>query len=390
MGRTLRALLAAALVTVGLVAATADGAQAGNGYFTKQDLTTAGGEQAGYSTTVPQWYTPWDRVRHIAYVGVGNIAIGSQQSSNSTWSWTTTPEVPYIAWIVAYAYSWDHSSHIIYSSSDGHLHELWYSEASPTWHDGDLTASTGAPANLLVRSGFEQGGQQHLVASGLMNGHIWEFNFRPGYGWQATDLNTTTGATALGLAVGAGRGDTYGQTIAYYGSTDHRAHALTWTSSAGWSDVALTAPLTASDDLTIFASPAGDRVTITYHTNVINVGFADLHMVTWTAATGWTDTDVTAATGAPDDFNTDGQGVYLQSDGSDRFYQCDVTGQIQEYVHTSDGRWFAWLDAAQGFTDGSVEPAALAFPADNEGRRWTVSVASIDNNDHVNLLDMTN
>jgi hypothetical protein len=66
-----------------------------------------------------------------------------------------------------------------------------------------------------------------------------------------------------------------------------------------------------------------------------------------------------------------------------------VTGQIQEYVHTSDGRWFAWLDAAQGFTDGSVEPSALAFPADNEGGRWTVSVTSIDNNGHVNLMDMT-
>lgn len=386
-----RRLAAVLLVGAGLAATAPTAAHAGNGFLTDQDLTSAGAP-AGVSGKTAGWYTPWDRVRHVAYFNSDNvITVASLAPGASTWSWTTTPSVSPIGIVMTgYAYAWDRSSHVIYLGSDNHVHELWYTQSSPVWHDADLTSVTGAPSGLWPTSGYELDGGQHIVASTTGGTHVlYQLLFIPGTGWQAQNLTSLTagGPFTTLLPVGVARGSIYGQTFAYLAG-DGYIHALSHTGGNPWSDQAVGAN-SVYTGLGIFANPDGSRLVITY-VGPVNSTSRHLHELTWTPGTGWSDTDVTAASGGPAFTGAGiGSGLFLAADGSDRIFAVDASNAIWEYVRTRDGQWFAWKDKANGTSHMYTDVTAFAAPDNAAASSYTHYVIYLDGNNHVHVMDMT-
>ncbi|WP_432834342.1 hypothetical protein [Dactylosporangium sp. CA-092794] len=387
-----RRLAAAVAVSAGLAVAAPSAAHAGNGFFTSQDLT-ASGAPVGASGKTTGWYTPWDRVRHVAYFNTSNvITIASLAPGASTWSSATAPNVSPVGLVLTgYAYAWDRSSHVIYLGSDNHVHELWYTQDSPVWHDADLTAVTGAPSGLWPTTGYEQGGAQHIVASTTSTHVLYHLVFTPGTGWQAQNLTTFTdgGPYTTLLPVGVSRGD--GQTIAYL-ARDGFIHALSSTTGSGWSDVAIRQAVGANNvyaGLGIFFDAGGSRLAITY-VGPVNPTPRHLHELTWTPSAGWSDSDVTAASGGPAFTGAGiGGGLSLASDGSDRIFTVDAANAIWEYVRVRGGRWFAWKDTGDGTVQANNDVTAFAAPDDAAGTSYTDYVVYLDGSGHPHVMDMT-
>jgi hypothetical protein len=53
--------------------------------------------------------------------------------------------------------------HVVFRTTDGHIHELWWSPDPLAWHDNDLTASTGAPVAAGDPMGYVFADIQHVV-----------------------------------------------------------------------------------------------------------------------------------------------------------------------------------------------------------------------------------
>ncbi|EWM11471.1 hypothetical protein [Kutzneria sp. 744] len=173
----------------------APAAHAGDGYFTSQDLT--GAIAAPIGRTEPSgWSTPWDLKRHFAYVSEDRQLIVASAGPDGAWSWTVaTTNGGYIfGYLATYSYTWDHSSHIVYTdASTSHLMETWSSEASPRWQTVDLTETYHEPKAKVSPRGYEQDGQQHLFFKEYDAGAIWEATFVPGTGWGFTNLTSRAG-----------------------------------------------------------------------------------------------------------------------------------------------------------------------------------------------------
>lgn len=88
----------------------------------------------------------------------------------------------------AYVFAAEGSQHVIFRSGDGHLHELWWT-ANLGWGHGDLTATAGAPAAAGDPTAyvFAAEGTQHVVYP-TSDGHLHELWWRPGPGAHDGDL----------------------------------------------------------------------------------------------------------------------------------------------------------------------------------------------------------
>jgi hypothetical protein len=72
----------------------------------------------------------------------------------------------------AYYVGAENTKHVIYRSSDGRLHDIWwYPGAAPGY--SDLTAFAGAPLAKDSPVGFTENGHQHVAYRGTDN-HIYE------------------------------------------------------------------------------------------------------------------------------------------------------------------------------------------------------------------------
>jgi hypothetical protein len=192
-----------------------------------------------------------------------------------------------------YVFAAQGTQHVIYRGSDNHIHELWWDNNG--WHQGDLSAATGAPAAASDPDGymFNAQGTQHVNYRGVDN-HIhelwWDNN-----GWHHGDLTTATGAPAA-----AGDPDGYmfdaqqTQHVNYRG-VDNHIHELWW-GSGTWHHGDLTAatgaPAAASDPTGYVFAAQGTQ-------HVIYRG-SDNHIhELWWDNNGWHQGDLSAATGAP-------------------------------------------------------------------------------------------
>jgi hypothetical protein len=100
---------------------------------------------------------------------------------------------PSVGALSAYVFDAETTQHVIYRSSNGHIHELWwFPKGAP--HNGDLTAATGAPLTAGNPSGymFEAEGTQHVVYRG-QDAHIHEIWWNA-QGNHHNDLTAATGA----------------------------------------------------------------------------------------------------------------------------------------------------------------------------------------------------
>ena len=290
--------------------------------------------------------------------------------------------------MIGYSYAWDRSSHVIYWGNDEHIHELWFTQSSPVWHDADLTAVTGAPVSLVPMSGFEQGGAQHVIALALGGSAIWKLSFTPSGGWQAQNLTKLTGAVPGSLfeAVGIGRGDDFGLLVPYQ-ADDGFLHALQSPSGTGWTDLPISRLANAaapSNGIDVFQSSGSFRLVVLYA-----VGYR-LHELFWTEATGWSDVDVTASSGGPHFDNLYlGSGLFFEADASDRIFTHDQGGALWEYVRTRDDRWYVWKDLAYGAVATDGEVSAFAAPDDAAGNSYTEYVSYVAQDRHLHVMDFT-
>jgi hypothetical protein len=393
MSRNWAKALAAVLATgVALLAAPA--AHAGAGYFTSQDLTASIGAPIGNDQAVG-WSTPWDQQRHFAYTGYhGSELIVASSAPSGTWSWTRAADHVYGGFLSAYSYSWDHSSHIVYTDgTNHHLMEVWSSENSPTWQTVDLTATYSGPDVSLDPHGYEQDGQQHIVFENVSTnaGELWEAVFAPGAGWRFVNVTAQSGVHMIddmGWALTAASLGSDGEAIGYL-SADGYPHVLTG-QRGRWTDQRVGTPADEGsyynlDSMVFLRDGHAQRYVLRY------LGTDDdVHEAAWTSA-GWTDTDVTAVTGSRGiAFPSLANDSYIwNADGSEHMFAADRnTLAVHEFVRTRDGRWYFWTDTGPVHNDlGWV--AAFATPDDSVHGTETEFYIYYDENRHVIISDLT-
>jgi hypothetical protein len=127
-----------------------------------------------------------------------------------------------------YVFAAEGTQHVVYNSGDGHIQELWW-RADGRVHHNDLTSATDATRAAGDPSGyvFAAQGTQHVVYCGV-DSHIHELWWRASDGWHHNDLTAATrGPDARGTPSGyvfAAQGT---QHVVYLGN-DRHIHELWW------------------------------------------------------------------------------------------------------------------------------------------------------------------
>src|SRR5216683_1936609 len=130
--------------------------------------------------------------------------------------------------LAAYAWETRRSRQVVYSSGDGHIHELML-EVGGTWSHTDLTDFAGAPladGSSLVGFAWEGGGTKQVIYTGN-NGNIYELVAGPDNMWRYADLTSLTSSPLVDGTALAGYAWETGETklIVYVGS-DRHVHEL--------------------------------------------------------------------------------------------------------------------------------------------------------------------
>jgi hypothetical protein len=122
-------------------------------------------------------------------------------------------------------YEWETvgTKQVVYKDANGHIHELWVGVGG-SWKHADLTKIASAPpasGGFLTGYEWEKGGSKQVVYT-TNDGHIHELWVRPDEEWKHADLMQMTGApTAIGTgtSVAAYEWPTQGtKQVAYVGS----------------------------------------------------------------------------------------------------------------------------------------------------------------------------
>jgi len=147
---------------------------------------------------------------------------------------------------------------VIFLDSEGHVHELWHA-GSGGWQHNDLTQLAGASAYLAAVPQLIGGGPGSLIHGYVTvfnseqhvnyldsDGHVHELWYSDWGGWQHNDLTQLAGATGYPAAPGSsldGYATVYnGQQHVNYIGTDGLIHELWYQDGGGlpWQHTALT------------------------------------------------------------------------------------------------------------------------------------------------------
>ena len=252
------------------------------------------GWEAGRSKQVV--YTASDSHIHELFIAVG----GKWGHADLT----TLTGAPSAKASVASGYGWEagRSKQVLYTTSDGHIHELFVAVGGK-WGHADLTAITGAPLAFQSPSGYSwEAGRSKQVIYQTEDGHIHELSVAVGGKWGHADLTTLTGAPLAqeiidGYSWEAGRS----KQVAYIARDDHHIHELFVAVGGGWGHANLTAltdaPLVGGGGAfgaSGYSWEAGRSKQVVYTTS-------DRHLHELFVAVGgkWGHADLTALTGAP-------------------------------------------------------------------------------------------
>jgi hypothetical protein len=174
--------------------------QVGGGGWNHIDLTQAAAAPNGVESVLTSWADP--KNQHVGFMtAIGTIGGLSSPIGGGTWTYTdliqaANAPVPGNTFLTSW--SDPNYQHLVYESSDRHLHELFSPSSGGTWATGDLTAATGAPLadeDSPLTSWWDKK-YQHVVY--FASGHVQELYFPIGGGtWATGDLTAATGAPAV-------------------------------------------------------------------------------------------------------------------------------------------------------------------------------------------------
>lgn len=198
------------------------------------DLTvTAHAALLAADGTIAAYTFESEGTEHVIYVGVdGHLhelwsGTSGWHSSDLTQVTNTPDPITAAGNLTAYASSATHTQHVVFSSVDGRLLELW-SGRSAGWHITDLSATAqGLPARRLSGYAFDRQGTQHIVYVGA-DRRLYELWWADG--WHAGNLTAATGDPPCSPNSLAGYTFEAQQTqhIACIGAPDGHVHELWW------------------------------------------------------------------------------------------------------------------------------------------------------------------
>ena len=139
-------------------------------------------------------YTTADGHIHELYVPLG----GKWAHADLTQR-TSAPPVSYESFLAAYQWDAGKSKQVVYMTADGHIHEL-YVPLGGSWAHADLTGLTGAPPGLgpSILAGYQwTAGVTKQVVYGTPDGDIHELYLPPGGSWKHADLTKITSGPPL-------------------------------------------------------------------------------------------------------------------------------------------------------------------------------------------------
>jgi len=206
--------------------------------------------------------------------------------------------------LVAFSWKAGGTKNLVYTGREGHLHEL-SAGVTGKWKYTDLMQVTGAPlaeSSLLAAYDWAKGKTKHVVyTSG--DGHIHELMSGPDGGWRHTDLMATLDVPlSNGSSLAAYTWEAGGTRQVVYTSTDGDVYELACGEDARWTfaDVSgsTAAPLAAGTALTGFAWETGLSKQIVYVGSDRHV-----HELRMELHGAWNHTDLTQLLGVPEASN---------------------------------------------------------------------------------------
>jgi hypothetical protein len=182
---------------------------------------------------------------------------------------------------------------VVYAAQDGHVHQL--ALISGSWHDSDLSASTGTAGGTEAFAFTHGDGTTGIVYAGSI-GDIHELTYSTGT-WTDHDLSAAAGAGSNNISpFGYVRGD--GVTAVVYQSSNFDVHEMTLTAPFTWVDADLTTAANTAVRPGFLSGPRG--YVFPNGTTAVAYAGADQHVHQLSLSGGaWTDHDLTALTGAP-------------------------------------------------------------------------------------------
>ncbi len=273
-------------------------------HWAHNDLTVAAGAQnypAAPGTTLDGYETSFNNQQHVNYIGTdGHV---HELVYTNHWAHTDLtaaagaqkyPAAPGSA-LDGYQTTFNNQQHVNYFGTDGHVHELVYTDH---WSHTDLTAAAGAQ-NYPAAAGSALDGyqtsfnnQQHVNYIGV-DGHVHELVYTNH--WGHTDLTAAAGAQGFLPAAGSAL-DGYQtsfnsqQHVNYIGKDGH-VHELVYTNHWGHTD--LTVAAGAQSSLPAAGSPLdGYQTTFNNQQHVNYIGSnGDVHELVYTDH--WSHNDLT-------------------------------------------------------------------------------------------------
>jgi hypothetical protein len=308
------------------------------------------------------WSTPWDGQHHFAYVSTdGQVIVASGAAQTNTWSWTSASSqaglspsaVKPSGSLLAYSYTWDLSSHIIFGyetpTSTGvelHIYELWKTQTDATWHVAQLVAAGGYTGDAFALVGGYQynGGQEFYYRLGNLTQQV---DFIPSTGWQLTGSPRSTDDWTAGAAPGY---------LAYW---DYHGIILNSTKYQGGSSDGDLHVVTTNGRVAVFATDFYAGLPESLTEMVPPPG-----TVAPPGEPTWITTDpVTASGAAPITGHIGPNSIIGYANNSEHVFYANTDGSVHEIVRSSTGTWYAWADTNPNTVQGDN---VVAFSGPND------------------------
>jgi hypothetical protein len=260
-------------------------------------------------TTLVGYSWQGNGTKHIVYTSSDGHVHELITSTVGGWQYTHITEqahgsVAEGATLAAFAWESNVTRHVGYISSDGHIHEV-VSGKDNIWKDTDITAHTGTPEagedSPIVGYAWDANNTRSFVYI-ADDGRVYALVAGTDDKWQSTDLIAQTNAPkAFGVALTGYVWTTSETQQIVYISADRHIQELSAGRDGTWSHIDVTqathAPIAQNDVIVGFEWTASSAKQIIYLDTAEN---PHLHELMLTQGGTWRHTDITKLTGASD------------------------------------------------------------------------------------------
>jgi len=292
--------------------------------------------------------------------------------------------------ITAYEWLLNETTHVVYESGDNHIHEMVVGQ-DRIWRDGDITRQAGGPEledAIMTGYAWPDGRTQQIAYVSPMNnnGHIHELVMLQDHAWSYEDLMaqptgapSPDGLTLVGYAWKTGGT----KQVVYTGAAGH-VHELATGVTGMWRYTDLTqvtgSPLAEGALLAAYAWEAKGTRQVVFMS-----GDGHIHELMTGTRDAWSQTDLTAITGAP---LADGSALAAyawERGGTKQVVYTGNNGNIYELVAGMDNTW-RYVDVTSLTSSPLADGSALAAFAYETG--GTKEIAYMGRDRHVYELMM--